>query len=412
MEPENEMNDAVPAVEPVPSTVPEIQPEVTDNRAIENVIIRPAPTLVSPPRLVPVSSAMNDPERTPSASPRLSARLPDLLPPIPMSKSVDPTAQHPPFAPSTPPRLAAATLPETVERGVREESPVPRPWRRALATPEPEPELDMPVESAAPEGVRPSTPFVQPTPVTDNAPHSSLPNTPLVQLPVTNDAPDSSDWPQHMVDANRYFTEETVDIDGVAVVKARGWGDEWLGCVREFTEFQRRAGFPDTGPSFPPAAGVRPLEIAIWMKNRRPWKDVEIDKKTFSKQWWAWWFSLQPTSRTFDSENRASLPTSGMDWSQLNKPGKNGFLLIMLALVWWGKVSGRDGDWMKAVGDVSIVLRCMQNISNDTPSVKKVAKRGVLSSSTAANLDSGLLKRRRGGDTIDGPSQKKKRVGR
>lgn len=85
----------------------------------------------------------------------------------------------------------------------------------------------------------------------------------------------------------------------------------------------------------------------------------------------------------------------------------------MLVLVWWGKASGRDGDWMKAVGDVSIMLHCMQNISNDTqaPSVKKVAKRGALSNSTAANLDSGLLKRHCGGDTIDGPSQKKKSIG-
>lgn len=63
--PENEMDNAIPAVEPVPSTVPEIQPEVTDNRA--------APTLVSLPRPVPMSSVMNDPKHTPSASPRLSA---------------------------------------------------------------------------------------------------------------------------------------------------------------------------------------------------------------------------------------------------------------------------------------------------------------------------------------------------
>jgi hypothetical protein len=202
--PENEMDNAVPAVEPVPSTVPEIQPEVTDNRAV--------PTLVSLLRPVPMSSAMNDPERTPSTSPRLSAQLPNLLPFIPMSKSVDPMAQHPPFVPLNPPHLAAATLPETVERGVRDESPVPQLWRRAVATPVPKLEPDMAAESAAPEGVHPGNPLVQPTPVTDNAPHSSPPNTPLVQLPVTIDAPDSSDWPQHMVDANHYFTVTNMDL--------------------------------------------------------------------------------------------------------------------------------------------------------------------------------------------------------
>lgn len=172
-----------------------------------------------------------------------------------MSKSVDPMAQHPPFAPLNPPHLVAATLPETVERGVRDKSPVPWLWRRTMATPEPELELDMAAESAAPESIHLSNPLVQPTPVTDNAPHSSPSNTPLVQLPVTIDAPDSSDWPQHMVDMNCYFTEEMVDIDGVAVVEASGWGDKWLGCVREFTEFQRHAGHR---PFIPPCCWSTP----------------------------------------------------------------------------------------------------------------------------------------------------------
>src|ERR1700683_3457289 len=64
-----------------------------------------------------------------------------------------------------------------------------------------------------------------------------------------------------------------------------------------------------------------------------PWKDVEIDdKEVFGWQWWAWWLSLQLDSWKCDDK-----PSTDMDWLKLQKPGKNGFLLIMLELVW--------GEW-------------------------------------------------------------------
>jgi len=145
-----------------------------------------------------------------------------------------------------------------------------------------------------------------------------------------------------MVAAYRYFMEVSLTDD--APPSPRNWGDEWLVCVQAYIEFQRRASFPDAGSSFPPAKGVRPPEIAVWMKNRRPWKDVEIkDTGIFSRQWWAWWLSLQPKSRICGSgADDNLLPTLEMDWSQLQKPGKNGFLLMMLALVWWGQAVDRD----------------------------------------------------------------------
>jgi hypothetical protein len=70
-----------------------------------------------------------------------------------------------------------------------------------------------------------------------------------------------------MVDAYCYFTEEPGIKNSVSAAHTRDWGDEWMECLREFVEFQKCAGFPDVGPSFPPAAGLRPPEIGMWMKN-------------------------------------------------------------------------------------------------------------------------------------------------
>jgi hypothetical protein len=214
---------------------------------------------------------------------------------------------------------------------------------------------------------------------------------------------DTSGWPAHMVDAKMYLTQEAAGVNEISVVKARDWGDRWIGCVQEFVDFQKRANFPDTGPSFPPATDVHPVQIATWMKNRCPWKDVEVDDvEVFRRQWWAWWSLLQP-----DSQILKDTPTPDMDWSKLQKPGKNGFLLIMLALVWWGVASHRDGEWSEAVADVKNVLQCMHEAVNESSD-----KHGPLKGLGAANVAS-LVSSKRGRKEEalgEGSSSKKQRT--
>jgi hypothetical protein len=132
---------------------------------------------------------------------------------------------------------------------------------------------------------------------------------------------------------------------------------------------------------------------------------VELDDhERFGKQWWAWWSSLQPDSRLHDDPTLISLPTAGMDWTALRKPGKNGFLLIMVSLAWWGKASGTCGGWLKAVVEVTNVLRCLQ-VASDT---SVGSNRDPLGGSSAANVAaSGVTsKRKRGGGKVGGSSKK------
>jgi len=86
-----------------------------------------------------------------------------------------------------------------------------------------------------------------------------------------------------MVDAKRYLMINPVMTGDGSDASPRDWGSGWLACVQGFVKFQQGASFPDGGPSFPPATDVRPLEIAAWMTNQWPWKDVEIaDVEEFS----------------------------------------------------------------------------------------------------------------------------------
>lgn len=48
-----------------------------------------------------------------------------------------------------------------------------------------------------------------------------------------------------------------------------------------------------------------------------------------------------------------------MNWGDLRKEGRNGLLLIMMALTWWGKASETDMEWLQAVNEVSAAVSCM-----------------------------------------------------
>jgi hypothetical protein len=99
------------------------------------------------------------------------------------------------------------------------------------------------------------------------------------------------------------------------------------------------------------------------MKVARPWKDMPVaDVSEFRAKWVQWWSCLQPSSQL-----------AGVNWEPLRKPGKNGFLLVMMSLVWWGKATHADEEWKKSVADVTRVLRCMRLAEESEPSGTKAS---------------------------------------
>jgi hypothetical protein len=70
-----------------------------------------------------------------------------------------------------------------------------------------------------------------------------------------------------------------------------------------------------------------------------------------------------------------------MDWSDLQNPGKNGFLLIVISLTWWGKASTREGSWLEAVVNITEVLLCMHRAPErfEAPKANLLMRPGCLS---------------------------------
>ncbi|KIM86360.1 hypothetical protein PILCRDRAFT_86556 [Piloderma croceum F 1598] len=101
-------------------------------------------------------------------------------------------------------------------------------------------------------------------------------------------------------------------------------------------------------------------------------------------------------------------PTIDMDWGKLNKAGRNGFLLIMLSLVWWGKVTGRDEGWRKTVMEVLTILHCMLGSVIATPGVIQNTGHPLMGLNIANTAGTRSLKRCCEDGLEEGVSTKKK----
>jgi hypothetical protein len=137
-------------------------------------------------------------------------------------------------------------------------------------------------------------------------------------------------------------------------------------------------GFVDTGKLKAPARKEeRPAEVADFMQLRRRWgvpfplksevgpREVE---KTFSAQWWTWWRAGQPAARlSLEGEDKWAAPSTlpADEWDDMRKRhGRNGMLLYVGGLLWWGEAAAATGerasmllaDWRLAVEDVCAVL--------------------------------------------------------
>ncbi|KAJ7843811.1 hypothetical protein B0H13DRAFT_1648264 [Mycena leptocephala] len=117
------------------------------------------------------------------------------------------------------------------------------------------------------------------------------------------------------------------------------------------------------------AAEERPAEVPYFMQHARKWnKPLALQTATegpFADRWWSWWQKVQPAAR-IDKEGKSALP-SAVDaalWEDVSKMvGRNGVLLYVAGLLWWGEAAvGEENakalleDWKVAMLDVALVL--------------------------------------------------------
>lgn len=101
----------------------------------------------------------------------------------------------------------------------------------------------------------------------------------------------------------------------------------------------------------------RPEDINKWVGTDRELVDILIkDLPGFEKAWWSWWLSAQPDDRALPG-GTLKAPEMNMDWEKMrSKTGRNGLMLVILSLAWWGKSSNNSKPWKRAVADLGAVL--------------------------------------------------------
>ncbi|KAF9062499.1 hypothetical protein BDP27DRAFT_1142833, partial [Rhodocollybia butyracea] len=114
------------------------------------------------------------------------------------------------------------------------------------------------------------------------------------------------------------------------------WDKRWFECFKLYLKFEHRLGYEESCGKIPLA--LRPPQIAAWFKNRRnPGRMMKVWTPeiglAWREEWWAYWRSIQPKGRI---QNNELVRPESLDWDKLrDKGGVDGFLLVMLTLLWW-----------------------------------------------------------------------------
>ncbi|KAJ7785189.1 hypothetical protein DFH07DRAFT_948268 [Mycena maculata] len=179
------------------------------------------------------------------------------------------------------------------------------------------------------------------------------------------EAQDISKWDAELIKA---FT---------AFGRGREWGGEgWERAVGLLVDLEQMWGFPAKGRLAMPVGDQRPGEVHGFIGSTRRWS-VKVPlmsavgprgvEETFSCKWWGWWELIQPPARCIDG-NEWKPPAEVDDeegWEEIGKMhGRNGILMCLGALLWWGEGAAADkegssallADWRLAVEDFSAVL--------------------------------------------------------
>ncbi|KAJ7044207.1 hypothetical protein C8F04DRAFT_900104, partial [Mycena alexandri] len=129
-----------------------------------------------------------------------------------------------------------------------------------------------------------------------------------------------------------------------------GWGGEWTKMTGLWWALEKATLFESSTKGV--STTGRPKEIGHWVKCARKGAPPIANVGAFASSWQRWWKGINPKWRVA-ADGTLKQAEEG-EWAELEKPGVNGFLSVLIALKWW-KEGGGDGDWAEWVADVTWV---------------------------------------------------------
>nr|GAT43316.1 predicted protein [Mycena chlorophos] len=118
-------------------------------------------------------------------------------------------------------------------------------------------------------------------------------------------------------------------------------GPRFREAVQELAELEQAYQFAGGGKL--PLEG-RPEQFVGWFWDGQKWvgkhEAIRFQHRIpeFAASFQRWWGSMQPAWRLKDgSGNWVRVVSEGQSWNPLVQPGKDGLLLVVAALNWWGR---------------------------------------------------------------------------
>ncbi|KAJ7880191.1 hypothetical protein B0H13DRAFT_1630480, partial [Mycena leptocephala] len=132
-----------------------------------------------------------------------------------------------------------------------------------------------------------------------------------------------------LVQAHEYFTKKQ-------------WGPVWTGLVAALVQYEWSHYHDEDRGRL--GADSRPVEIPQWMKEHRVYDDYDL-QPDFGERLLAWWKDLGPRRRWKDLETAKPSRDKNewVDWGRLDVSGRNGPLLLVVGLAWWGQKIWNEG---------------------------------------------------------------------
>ncbi|KAJ7050891.1 hypothetical protein C8F01DRAFT_1263591 [Mycena amicta] len=160
-----------------------------------------------------------------------------------------------------------------------------------------------------------------------------------------------------------------------------------LNCAGWLEKFLVEACRQDLGPLFRQLVeAVAELEEAYGYANdlgakltrkRTPPTVCDLgDVEGFRQMFLSWWSEMQPAWRERGDDGRYRRdPAAGRGWETMGSPGKDGMLLVVAALSWWGREEGKTHSvgWNTAAEDVLWVLHSLKDDATATLSALSAA---------------------------------------
>jgi hypothetical protein len=163
-------------------------------------------------------------------------------------------------------------------------------------------------------------------------------------------------------DTERWPEELRKAFEGFA--RGKSWGGEkWENCVTELIALERAWAFPSKGLlAVPNSAEDRLGEVEKFMRYGCKWGSrMELSsevgpctvKESFTGRWWDWWALVQPEGcKSGDGEMQRADEVAREEWEKIGKmAGRNGVLLYVGALLWWGKAAAAAPEAEKLLDD-------------------------------------------------------------